>query len=747
MAKDANVQFRLQNLPMSSIDSIVAKDYEKLGYKLSAAHAEQLEKSGISRNTAMINQIHSVNDQESMNLIGYSVTGLAFPYFNANGDPVMVDGKQYTRVRLDSPKGNCKYLCPKGIGVYVYYPKHANLKDGKYQKAGLSAVITEGEKKAIAGTIENIYAVGLPGVCSIYDGDGEKRVDFIDQITSANPERIVILMDNDIYHNKHIQRSVKRLITRIIEDTLIVSGKNREYDESTVNMLCNKLKFSLLPLDSEQTKLGIDDYIQRFGKYDYVNLVNEGIQAVGIDKRKKEITPKILFDTDLLNYPGKDKHLISTIARIAGGSVFDLIDYSPKNGWVKLDENGNWIETDKTVDAITTLLQDQLKWMQGDTKKKVEVANNMKTYLTNRSSVRKWEDMHIVQFLNGQLDLRTGVLSPAAKSKYRSVNTLGFEYDPSAECPEFIKLLEFAFSEKDSNGEWILTKYSKTKIKALRSAFRISLSSNPKVKHKLETMFILLGQSGTGKGTTLAVLSKLLGTAVGQWSLFDASNQRSFIPVVSKLVAIDSDMKGSFTGASVALINKIVSGESFNVKRNWQEYSHETVLANLWAACNTIPSGNKDEKIGIARRLCIFEYDRVPKKKDTDLKDRVLEEIAGIYNWIMAVNEVDAIHDVYVYMDENFQAMHKVAANLSNVYKWMIDDESQEGCELGTQCYTVMESYRRYQRWCSENGYNGHNKANWYADLERYGCVKKQTSKGIVITFPSTKVVLENAKN
>jgi putative DNA primase/helicase len=682
-----------------------------------------------------------------MNLIGYSVTGLAFPYFNANGNPVMVDGKQYARVRLDNPKGNCKYLCPKDVGVYVYYPKHSNLKNKKYQKNGLSAVITEGEKKSIAGTIENIYAVGVPGVCSIYDGDGEKQIDFIDQIISANPERIVILMDNDIYHNNHVQRSVKRLITRIIEDTVIVSGKNKEYDESTINMLCNKLKFSLLPLDSEHTKLGIDDYIQRFGEYDYINLVNGAVQAVGIDKRKKEILPKILFDVDLLNYQGKDKQLISTISRIGGGSVFDLIDYSPKNGWVKLDDDGNWVETDKTVDAITTFLQDQLKWIQGDTKKKTEVVNSMKTYLANPSLNRKWEDVSVIQFLNGQLDLRTGKLSPTVKSKYRSVNTLGFEYDPSAECPEFIKLLEFAFSEKDINGDWIVTKYSKVKINALRSAFRISLSSNPKIKHKLEAMFILLGQSGTGKGTTLAVLSKLLGTGAGEWSLIDASNQRSFIPIISKLVAIESDMKGSFSGASVAMINKIVSGESFNVKRNWHEYEHATVLANLWAACNTIPNGNKDEKIGIARRLCVFEYERIPEKKDPNLKDRVLEEVAGIYNWIMAVNEVDAIHDVYVYMDKNFQSMHKVAANLSNVYKWMIDDESQEGCELGTQCYTVMESYRKYQRWCSENGYSGHNKANWYIDLERYGCSKKQTSKGIVITFPTLKAVLENAKN
>jgi hypothetical protein len=86
--------------------------------------------------------------------------GLWIPYFRQEGGPsLIVEGREYGRLRLDKPSGDAKYLSPKGSGAQLYVPKNC----GSF---GKEVVVCEGEFKALSLSEAGIPAVAVGGISS-----------------------------------------------------------------------------------------------------------------------------------------------------------------------------------------------------------------------------------------------------------------------------------------------------------------------------------------------------------------------------------------------------------------------------------------------------------------------------------------------------------------------------------------------------------------------------------------------------
>jgi hypothetical protein len=90
--------------------------------------------------------------------VGYKAAGVLIPYrhFFANG-PVVVNGREFCRLRLDEPSNGAKYLSPKGCGVELYLPSSP-----PFSSADL--VICEGEFKALSLCESGVRAVAIGGI-------------------------------------------------------------------------------------------------------------------------------------------------------------------------------------------------------------------------------------------------------------------------------------------------------------------------------------------------------------------------------------------------------------------------------------------------------------------------------------------------------------------------------------------------------------------------------------------------------
>jgi Domain of unknown function (DUF3854) len=138
--------------------------------RLLPQHLAELRRSGLDEADAAAAGVHSLTDaaviartlhipERWARLLGPC---LAFPYLDPRtGGPTGHCRLKPDRPRVDRDGKTIKYESPKGAGLQAYFPPLARsaLKDPK-----VTLVITEGEKKALAGCKHGLPTVGLAGV-------------------------------------------------------------------------------------------------------------------------------------------------------------------------------------------------------------------------------------------------------------------------------------------------------------------------------------------------------------------------------------------------------------------------------------------------------------------------------------------------------------------------------------------------------------------------------------------------------
>ncbi|TXB60627.1 primase-helicase family protein [Phaeodactylibacter luteus] len=105
----------------------------------------------------------------------------------------------FHQIRLQEPKGDQKYIIPKGQGTYPYFPP--TLCDAFEQKKKIKTLfLTEGAKKAwrVSLVSEEVACVGLTSITHFRDGETKKLHHHILRlIDTCEVENVIILWDGD----------------------------------------------------------------------------------------------------------------------------------------------------------------------------------------------------------------------------------------------------------------------------------------------------------------------------------------------------------------------------------------------------------------------------------------------------------------------------------------------------------------------------------------------------------------------
>ncbi|MSR55802.1 MAG: DUF3854 domain-containing protein [Gemmataceae bacterium] len=206
------------------------------------AHEADLIASGITRDAWEAAGLYTEEDPKRVSdLLAWPYSAkklgpcLCFPYFDIDGKPL-----DYVRVKPRTPRRNkegktVKYEAPRGKPPHIYFPPIVR----ETHSTAAFFILTEGEKKALAGCLQGLPVIGLSGVWSWKSKD-----------TPILPELAAIIRKGiTIYICFDSDRATNEKI-RVAENHLAAALKD----------LGAVVRVAGLPSGPDGAKVGLDDY-------------------------------------------------------------------------------------------------------------------------------------------------------------------------------------------------------------------------------------------------------------------------------------------------------------------------------------------------------------------------------------------------------------------------------------------------------------------------------------------------------
>lgn len=165
-------------------------------------NTSSVSRPGISEATLTRLGIRHVREAEAFDLIGQKFAGLYIPY------GVHVDGKPFGRLRLDVPQADRKYTQRVDSGVHPYFPSFPELEGQS------DLVIVEGEFKAIALCEAGFRAIGISGFYGFMHQE-KLCARLRNHLQEHPPARILFLGDNDTALNYQFADAAVKLGSRV----------------------------------------------------------------------------------------------------------------------------------------------------------------------------------------------------------------------------------------------------------------------------------------------------------------------------------------------------------------------------------------------------------------------------------------------------------------------------------------------------------------------------------------------------
>ena len=151
----------------------------------------QFNRPGIQDEFLIKARNRHVNAEEALELCGLRKSGIWIPYSDINGNPVIINGRPYGRLRLDEPTDNCKYLQAPDSGSHAYVP----FPFIQEFKQGIDLFITEGCFKCLSLVEAQYQAVALPGLFAY--AHGELLPELKAALDFLKPSRVLFIGDSD----------------------------------------------------------------------------------------------------------------------------------------------------------------------------------------------------------------------------------------------------------------------------------------------------------------------------------------------------------------------------------------------------------------------------------------------------------------------------------------------------------------------------------------------------------------------
>lgn len=322
----------------------------------------------------------------------------------------------------------------------------------------------------------------------------------------------------------------------------------------------------------------------------------------------------------------------------------------------------------------------------------------------------------LVCLQNGVYDLQTGQLLEHSPDYHFTIKR-DFEYDPEADCPLFKSVLYDILrpasredvAETQEKADFILRWMCYTQI----------------ATYCYQKILVMLGEGRNGKGTLIHVWQRMLGN--GNYAAIDlttlAESRFMAIHLMDKLANFSGDLRTTDQTAVDQL--KALSGEDETTADiKYRDPAKFRNIARLIAAANNVPRLTEiNTAIRDRFQYIAFERKFIGADQDTGLEEKLMKELPGIFNLVVAyfpsIFQPDgSINIPYPACCEVF-AKRSVMPEQSNVIEFACEAfEKVEGSHEG-----FAPAYQVYGRWTKYSGYERGKvgKSKFSKTLKEYG--------------------------
>jgi putative DNA primase/helicase len=319
-------------------------------------------------------------------------------------------------------------------------------------------------------------------------------------------------------------------------------------------------------------------------------------------------------------------------------------------------------------------------------------------------------DVHLLNVLNGTVDLRTGELREHRRED-RITKLAPVEYDPAAEAPTWDATLERALPSED------LRRFFK---KLVGYALTGDVSEH--------ILAVLYGTGANGKSTILNALLATLG---------DYGMQAAPDLLVAKKGSHPTEVADLFGMRLVAsievedgrrlaesLVKQLTGGDKVRARRMRQDFWQFDPTHKVLMAVNHKPEvRGTDTAIWRRLRLIPFTETIPPAEQDKKLPEKLQAELPGILAW--------AVEGCLEWRREGLQAPAEVRKATGQYRSEMdvIGAFLQDECEVGPGLRVPFtELYSRYEQWCEEGGERAETRRKFNARLKERGAFDARRS-------------------
>lgn len=327
------------------------------------------------------------------------------------------------------------------------------------------------------------------------------------------------------------------------------------------------------------------------------------------------------------------------------------------------------------------MLQDE-----GNSAKAADVANMVRDLSTLPIGRRMNDSPDLICLQSGMFNLKTGALSPHDKGFF-STYMLPIDFNPKKvpDCLHWKKALE----------QWVKDPGS---IRELQKFAGYCLTRET----RYERMLLLFGPGGDGKSTFMNVLRQMVGPDnCSHIPMGRLEDQFYLSRLVDKLINMSTEIEAKAMQSQE--IKAIVSGDPISASfKNQTPFDFEPFCKLIYST-NRLPK-MLDNSDGFFRKIMIIRFEgQFVKSGEADifLKDKLLEELPGIFAWALAglvMLQQEGFKDTDV-MRETLQEYKQINNNvLYFIQKHVVADPA--GKVLKSSAGKQKSAYEQYCERC-----------------------------------------------
>lgn len=325
-----------------------------------------------------------------------------------------------------------------------------------------------------------------------------------------------------------------------------------------------------------------------------------------------------------------------------------------------------------------------------------------------------------LNLLNGTLaiDVTNGANLVEFHPKHFLTHQLDFNYDKNAINQPWLDFLNMVVPDKDTQ---------KTLQQAIGYLFIRDL--------KLELVFFLYGIGANGKSVIFEVIKGILAPEMmSYYSLVHLTNKLGYqvADLNNRLINYGSD--ASLKNIDPVVFKQLASGEPIGTRQIREKSFTMKNYAKMIFNVNKLDDADLENTHGFFRRIvCIpFEITVHRESQDKNLPQKLLENKAGIMNWI-----IDGIEEVIineeVYLSEKCQNFLDNFKKEASPIQLFLEDSGLVVTPVeDNETIDFQQVYEIYREFCKRQGEKPMTQRNLNADLERLGFKKVRRKQGYV---------------